>query len=82
MTRSFILAVVAVVTASLAATPALAKPLKRGLHPHHVQVHHQPPAALRAFGAVPAPGSYGFDRNNPAATGGGSLGYNRGIYAN
>jgi hypothetical protein len=84
MTRSPLLAVAAVVIGALAVTPVSAKPLKRGHHQYHARVHHHSaaPAALRAFGAVRAPGYFNFNRNSPAATGGGSLGYNRGIYAN
>jgi hypothetical protein len=83
MTRSPILAVAAVVIGTLAVSPAFAKPLKRGHH-YHARVHHHAaaPAALRAFGAVRAPGYFNYYRDSPAATGGGSLGYNRGIYAN
>jgi hypothetical protein len=82
MTRSPLLAVAAVVIGALAVTPAFAKPLKRG---HHYQArihHHSAVPALRAFGAVRAPGYFNFNRDSPEATGGGSLGYNRGIYAN
>jgi hypothetical protein len=82
MTRSRILAVAAVVIGALAVTPAFAKPLKRGHH-YQARIHqHAAPAALRAFGAVRAPRYFNFSRDNPAATGGGSLGYNRGIHAN
>ena len=83
MTRSPLLAVAAVVIGALAVTPAFAKPLKRGHHQYQARIHHSAaPAALRAFGAVRAPGYFNFNRDSPAATGGGSLGYNRGIYAN
>jgi hypothetical protein len=83
MTRSALLAVAAVVIGALAASPAFAKPLKRGHHQYHARIHqHAAPAALRAFGAVRAPRYFNVTRDSPAATGGGSLGYNRGIYVN
>jgi hypothetical protein len=51
-------------------------------HHRHARPHvtHQrvinPDAGYAAFGMYTAP-SYRFDSNSPAATGGGSLGYNR-----
>jgi hypothetical protein len=81
MTRSVILAIAAIAVAALTAAPASAKPLKRGYHHHH-----HTSAAFRAFGAVRAPGYYGGSYrgygDSPAATGGGSLGYNQSIHYN
>ena len=84
MTNLSILTIAAVLIAAHAA-PALAKPVHRGTshssHHAHFQ-HHEAAGARSAFGAVLVPRHFGLDSNSPAATGGGSLGYNRGIYAN
>ena len=84
MTYSSMLAAAAVLIAT-AATPALAKPVHRGASHHAYHAHFPHRAAARAhaaFGAVLAPRHFGLDPNSPAATGGGSLGYNRSIYEN
>jgi hypothetical protein len=87
MTKPSMLAI-AIVMMAAHGTPALAKPVHRGTghHAYHAQFHHHAVPRARspygAFGAVSVPRYFGLDPNSPAATGGGSLGYNRGIYAN
>ncbi len=72
---------IAAIWAAAIVSPVLADAATRHGHVRqHVTAHHSAPfisnAGHEAFGMYVAPSSR-FDPNSPAATGGGSLGYNR-----
>ena len=70
---------IAAIWAAAIASPVVADAATRQGHAHHRVTHQRvinSDAGHAAFGMYAAP-SYRFDPNSPAATGGGSLGYNQ-----
>jgi hypothetical protein len=73
------LALIAAVAAVSVVSPALAQGVhhthRNGLHAYAMEPHHARRTTLNPYAMEPRPQS-DFDSDSPAATGGGSVGYN------